>query len=270
MARKKEKTQEITPEEYRSRVKFTDDFFFNRVMQDKGLCRELAEVLLGVKVESVEFHETQRVLRREKRSHGIQLDVMLEDSRQVIVFEAQMTNKGDIERRTRFYQGVFDTATVHRGKSCRSLKDTYIVFICTFDPFAKGLPVYTVRQVFKEAPKKDYDDGSHAIFYNCPAWEKCQNENVRALMKYADTQVADSAFTRKVEHRIEDERETQRLRSEYMTYQMKLDETFEEGTIVGERKTRIQTARNLLSMGFPAEQTAQAVELPLDEVEALL
>ena len=153
----------ISDEEYRKRVCFTDDFFFNRIMQDKELCRELAETLLGIKVESVEFHETQRVLRREKQSHGIQLDVMLEDSRQVIVFEAQMTNKGDIERRTRFYQGVLDTATLPKGKSYRSLKDTYIVFICTFDPFAKGLPVYTVRQVFKETPKKDYDDGTHAI-----------------------------------------------------------------------------------------------------------
>ena len=139
MARKKEKTQEITPEEYRSRVKFTDDFFFSRLMQDKELCRQLAEVLLGLKVESVTFHETQRALRREKRSHGIQLDVILEDSKRVIVFEAQMANKGDIERRVRFYQGVLDTATLHSGKSYRSLKDTYIVFICTFDPFALGL-----------------------------------------------------------------------------------------------------------------------------------
>ena len=83
----------ISPKEYRKRVQLTDDFFFNRVMQDKELCRELAERLLGIKVESVEFHETQRVLRRENQSHGIQLDVMQEDSRQVIVFEAQMTNK---------------------------------------------------------------------------------------------------------------------------------------------------------------------------------
>ena len=260
----------ISPEEYRKRVRFTDDFFFNRVMQDKKLCRELAEVLLGVKVESVDFHETQRVLRREKHSHGIQLDVMLEDSKRVIVFEAQMANKGDIERRTRFYQGVLDTATLHRGSSYRSLKDSYIVFICTFDPFKLGLPVYTVNHVFKEAPKKNYDDGTHAIFYNCPAWDKCQNENVRALMKYADMDVAESDFTRKVEHRINYERETQRLRSEYMTYQMKLDETFEEGTIVGERKKAVQTARAFLAMGLTTEQVAQGTGLPIDEVEALL
>ena len=264
------KVQEITPEEYRKRVRFTDDFFFNRVMQDKELCRNLAEVLLGVKVESVEFHETQRVLRREKKTHGVQLDVILEDSRQVIVFEAQMTNKCDIERRTRFYQGVLDTATLPKGKSYRSLKDTYIVFICTFDPFKQGLPVYTVRQVFKEAPKKNYNDGTHAIFYNCPAWQKCKDENVRAFMEYADTDVAESDFTRKVEQRIKDERETQRLRSEYMTYQMKLDETFEEGTIVGERKKALDTARRALERGFAPDVVSEITGLSIEEVQSLI
>ena len=239
-------------------------------MQDKKLCRQLAEVLLGLKVENVEFHETQRTLRREKHSHGIQLDVILEDSKQVIVFEAQMANKGDIERRTRFYQGVLDTATLHKGKSYRSLKDTYIVFICTFDPFALDLPVYTVNHVFKESPKKNYDDGTHAIFYNCPAWEKCQNKNVRALMRYADTQIAESDFTREIEHRVEYERETQRLRSEYMTYQMKLDETLEEGIAIGVRENKLDTARAFLAMGLNVQQIALGTGLPVEEVQSLL
>ena len=92
---------------------------------------------------------------------------------------------------------------------------------------------------------------------------------LRALMKYADMDVAESDFTRKVEHRIEDERETQRLRSEYMTYQMKLDETFEEGVIVGTRDTRLDTARSFLAMGLTTEQVAQGTGLSVEEVEGL-
>ena len=61
------KRNDKTRETRVSGSRFTDDFFFNRIMQNKELCRELAEVLLGIKVESVEFHETHRVLRREKR-----------------------------------------------------------------------------------------------------------------------------------------------------------------------------------------------------------
>ena len=41
--------QTITPEEYRKRVKFSDDFFFGRLMQDKDLCSELASNMLSGK-----------------------------------------------------------------------------------------------------------------------------------------------------------------------------------------------------------------------------
>ena len=311
--RKKHKTRapvQITPEEYRERVKFTDDFFFNRVMQDEELCRQLAEALLGVKVESVKLHETQRFLRRQKGTHGIFLDVVLEDSKRVIVFEAQMRNKGDIEKRTRYYQGVLDTATLPKGETYASLKDTYIVFICTFDPFGLGLPVYTVEKVFKEARGKKqaegeeddeetkYDDGANAIFYNCTAWEKCSEQQPRALMKYVDTQVAHSDLTHKIDERIKDERETQRLRSDYMTYQLRMDERYAEGIAVGEQRgipigynkgitvgekrgitigfdrgsheRAVATAQRALTRGFAPDVVAEITGLPVDEVRALL
>ena len=290
--RKKHKTSapvQITPEEYRERVKFTDDFFFNRVMQDEDLCRQLAEALLGVKVESVELHETQRFLRRQKGTHGIFLDVVLGDSKRVIVFEAQMSNKGDIEKRTRYYQGVLDTATLPKGETYSSLKDTYIVFICTFDPFGLGLPVYTVEKVFKEARGKKqegkeddeetkYDDGANAIFYNCTAWEKCSEQQPRALMKYVDTQVAQSDLTHKIDERIKDERETQRLRSDYMTYQLRMDERYAEGIAVGRDEgipigshdARVDTAQRALARGFAPDVIAELTGLPLDEVRALV
>ena len=192
-----------------------------------------------------------------------------------------MANKGDIGRRTRYYQGVLDTATLPKGKDYSSLKETYIVFICTFDPFGLGLPVYTVEKVFKEGRGKKhdgedgcddikYDDGANTIFYNCPAWEKCSEQQPRALMKYVDTQRADSELTHKIDERIKDERETQRLRSEYMTYQMRLDERYAEGVTIGSYERAVEDARAFLQMGLSPQQVAQGTGLPLDEVQSLL
>ena len=53
---------------------------------------------------------------------------------------------------------MLDTATLPAGKSYMSLKDTYIIFLCTFDPVDLGLPVYTVRQTYVETTAKDYDE----------------------------------------------------------------------------------------------------------------
>ena len=50
-----------------------------------------------------------------------------------------------------------------KGKSYSSLKESWIVFFCTFDPFGQGLPVYTVRQTYEEAHEAKYDDGTHKV-----------------------------------------------------------------------------------------------------------
>ena len=291
----------LTREEYRKRVCFVDDFFFSRLMQDEELCRRLAEVLVGVKIKSVKLHQTQRSLKRERHTHGIRLDAYLEDEDRIIVIEMQTANQKWLFKRIRLYQGLLDTATLPAGKSYMSLKDTYIIFLCTFDPVGQGLPVYTVRQTYQETDDKDYDDGTCKILYNATEWEKCKDGEIQAVLKYMQTALADSTLMQDIDAAIEAERDLQSMRSEYMTYDMKLcevrDETWEEATRVydmklcevrdetreetwGEawgqawqeatRDTKLQTAKNLLSMGLGADQIAQATGLSLDEVQALL
>ena len=57
-----------------------------------------------------------------------------------------------------------DVEQLSKGKAYSSLKESWIVFFCTFDPFDKGRPVYTVEQIFKEARGENYDDGTHKVF----------------------------------------------------------------------------------------------------------
>lgn len=260
----------ITPEEYRKRVRFTDDFFFGRIMQDMALCRRLAEVLLGVKIKNVQLHQSQHSLKREQHTHGIRLDAYLEDEDRIVIIEMQTANQKWLFKRIRLYQGLLDTAMLPAGSSYMSLKDTYIIFLCTFDPVGRGLPVYTIRQTYEEADDKAYNDGTRRILYNATKWAECTDSEVRAVLKYMQTGLAESVLAKDINAAIETERELQAMRDEYMTYDMKLcevrDETWEEAS----REKALQTARNLLLMSFPLEQTAQATGLTLQEVRALL
>ena len=72
--------------------RFTDDFFFSRVMQNEELCRRLTEVLLGVKIKRVRLHQTQRQLKRERHTHGIRLDAYLEDEDRIVVIEMRRSS----------------------------------------------------------------------------------------------------------------------------------------------------------------------------------
>ena len=42
------------------KLKFHDDFMFGLVMQDKELCREVLECLLGIKIRHLEYAEPQK------------------------------------------------------------------------------------------------------------------------------------------------------------------------------------------------------------------
>lgn len=267
---KRRRRRKLTREEYRQRVKFTDDFFFSRVMQNLDLCKRMVEALLGIKVKSVRVHQTQRQLKREKHTHGIRLDVCLEDDDRVIVVEMQTANKKGFFWRIRLYQGLLDTAMLPAGASYKSLKNTYIIFLCTFDPVGLGLPIYTVRQCYEEDLYKKYDDGTCKILYNAAAWASYEDAEIQAILKYMDTGQAQSGLTEDIETGIETERDTQRLRSEYMTYDMKLcevrDETWEEAS----HERAVDDARAFLQMGLSPQQVAQGTGLPIDEVRTLL
>ena len=275
---KRKQYKRLTREEYRKRVKFTDDFFFSRVMQNEELCRRLAEVLLGVKIKRVRLHQTQRQLKRERHTHGIRLDAYLEDEDRIVVIEMQTASKKSLFKRIRLYQGMLDTAMLPLGSSYMSLKDTYIIFLCTFDPVGLGLPVYVVEQVFAGTGGAKYDDGTCKILYNCLKWEECKDSEVQAVLKYMQTGLAESALVQDIDSAIEGERQLQAMRSEYMTYDMKLcevrDETWDEAWgqawQEGSRDTKIATARNLLSMGLSVQQVAQGTGLSVDEVASLL
>ena len=48
-------------------------------------------------------------------------------------------------KRTRYYQGMIDMDELKKGQYYTELKESFIIFICTFDPFGENLPMYTFR-----------------------------------------------------------------------------------------------------------------------------
>lgn len=156
------------------------------------------------------------------------------------------------------------------GKSYKSLKNTYIIFLCTFDPVGLDLPVYTVRQCYEDALYKKYDVGTCKILYNAAAWASCEDADVRAILKYMDTGLAESNLTADIETGIESERDTQKLRSEYMTYDMKLCEVREETWEEASHDTRFEDARRALECGISVDTVAKFTGFSIDEVQSLL
>ena len=196
----------------------TDDFMFCKVMSDPALCKELLEILLHIKIERLEFNEPQKSLKLTSESKGIRLDVYVKDSNRVFDIELQTTNERNLELRTRYYQGVMDISELEKGELFSNMKESYIIFICMFDPFGADMPIYTVKQTFEENDKLVFEDKTHKIFYNVKAFEKLSNDvETKAFLEYLCKHQSTSKFTESLERAVYRNRDNQHWRKDYMT-----------------------------------------------------
>ena len=273
----------------------TDDFMFCKVMSDPDICKELLEILLHIKIERLEFQEPQKSFKLTSESRGIRLDVYVKDSNRVFDIELQTTNERNLELRTRYYQGVMDISELEKGEFYSNMKESYIIFICMFDPFGADMPIYTVKQTFTENEKLIFDDKTHKIFYNVNAFEKLSNDvETKAFLEYLCKHQSTTKFTQSLETAVYRNRNNQNWRQDYMTlaYDMYMvakeaakkaaKEAFDDGFSAGEERgisiglsqgahqKAVETAKKFLSMGLSVKQVADGTGLSPEEIEKML
>ena len=272
----------------------TDDFMFCKVMSDPDICKELLEILLHIKIERLVFQEPQKSFRLTSESRGIRLDVYVKDSNRVFDIELQTTNERNLELRTRYYQGVMDISELEKGEFFSNMKESYIIFICMFDPFGAEIPIYTVKQTFAENDKLIFNDKTHKIFYNVKAFEKIANDvETKAFLEYLCKHQSTTKFTQSLETAVYRNKNNQNWRKDYMTLAYNLSLAAEkaaekaakkaakkareegisigrnEGISLGAQQKAIETAKKFLAMGLSVEQVADGTGLSIDEIEKL-
>ena len=62
--------------------------------------------------------------------------------------EMQNTRKYNLRKRTRYYQGMIDLNILSKGSNYNALKETYIIFICTFDEFGEYLLYIFIKHAY--------------------------------------------------------------------------------------------------------------------------
>ena len=256
-------------------LEFRDDFMFGKVMQDKELCREVLECLLQHPVGELEDPVPQREFRYTSDGKPIRLDIYTRDEDKVYDAEIQNLNNKSVSslerpRRTRFYQASIDMDHLNKGGSYKTLPDSAIIFICTFDPFGKGLSKYTVRGICGEDREITVDDGAVRLFYNCCYKGNDIPEGLRQLYDYVETGKSSNDLTKRIDGAVEKARKIEEWRSNYMIESIRLmdarDEGREEGREEGKKEGREEERKNTEA----ALKRAEAAERRIIELEAQL
>ncbi len=142
-----------------------DSFLFGAALQDEEICRLILEIILGEPVGRVKVRAEETLLfSSDYRS--LRLDIYAGDEMQVgYNLEMQNEDEHNLPKRSRFHQAEMDATSLKPSEGFSELKPSYVIFICTFDPFSHGLYRYTFENRCLE---KDFplEDGTKKIFLN--------------------------------------------------------------------------------------------------------
>ena len=219
-----EEMHELTPAEKWERATLADNFIFCKVMTaNPDLCKELLELLLNIKIERIEIPVAERSFKVDYDSKGIRFDVYVKDGTgRCFDIEIQTTNRTNLAKRARYYQGLMDVDSLVSGADYSELNESYVIFLCMEDAFGNGLPVYDFHQVCKQDSEVLLNDGTHKVFFNASKYDKMPTESLREFFKFLNGLNAASDFTDQLEQKVRYAKTNAQWRHRFMTWEQEM------------------------------------------------
>ena len=265
---------------------FVDDYMFGYILQNESVCKKLLERLLKIKIEKLEFPKLQKSISPFYETKGVRLDVYVKDSDKVFDIEIQNSINIDLPKRTRYYQSMVDIDSLLKGENYSNLKESFIIFICTFDPFNAGLPCYTFKNICLENKNLELNDKTSKIIYNSTAYIKEKDVEISAFLEYIDNRIPTDDFTKELSHLVEEAKINNKFRNDYLAMNLHdrdikeqafneglssgIQQGISQGILEGEHKKALETARNMLLKSIPKNIVADCTGLSLEIIEQLV
>ena len=229
-----------------------DNFLFQKVMQNKRICKRLIEKLLDIQVKRITYPVAEKTIEASPTQRGIRLDLYVEtEDGTIIDIEMQTADKslGWLPKRTRYYQAMIDLNVLGKGKDYIELKLSFVIFICTFDPFpGSNRKIYTFSNRCHEQDSLELGDETVKIFLNTKGTAGNVDEDIDKFLAYVDGKAAEGEFTQDIAAEVERIKQHNETKVEYMTLMMELKEQrregYDEGVIYGENRGRVDTIVN--------------------------
>ena len=311
-------------------VDIRDDFMFSYVMRNPAICTQLLEYLLPeCKIARIKYIDWDTDETAEEERHmpkmrlakpemqkaffgaagkrGVRLDAYLDDGKSIYNIELQTSEHIALPQRARLYQAHIDANQLEKGQYYDSMRPSYVIFICTFDPFGKSLYRYSFRNVCREDGTLELRDEAYKLFFNTKGTRGEIANTLREMLTYINNPGAYPVHGSKVEliHRIEEAVEEAKMdiewREAYMMYQTRIydaamearmkglregraegrekglregraegrEKGLREGRAEGERKARQEMARTMLKGHLTVEQVMAFTGFSRAEVEEL-
>lgn len=253
-----------------------DKFLFDEAMEDTEVYEALLRIILGEEeLRLLTSSQTEKELRTAPWLRSIRVDVYAMDAANTIYnTEMQKEWRGDLVKRTRYYQAIIDSSLLAPGEvDFNTIKNTTIIMIMPFDMFGKGRYIYTFEEVCQEDEDIRLNDGAKRVFVNTHGTncDEVSSEFI-ALMKYieynesANDKSDTSSDLDKIIRRVEFIKASEEVGVRYM-------QRWEEEAIIrqkareeGREESLSRAIRSIMqSFKVSAEQAMESLGIPKTE-----
>lgn len=186
------------------KLSIRDHFMFGKVCQDVKNSQIILSALLNEEVHLAKS-SVEHYMQEYKHNKYIRLDLLAKDD-EGNIYNAELQNKSsnperqaELPYRSRYYQSLIDSVFVKEGLDYINIPETYIIFICTFDPFGLGLPQYTIQSTCLETDIPNYNDRSHKIFFNTTANLSSLPPATRNMLEYISNNTVNDDSTKHID-----------------------------------------------------------------------
>ena len=179
---------------------------------------------------------------------GVRLDVYAKDEKNThFNVEMQTVPKEALGKRARYYHSQIDMEMLETGAEYPELANSYVIFICDFDPFGWRKYRYTFRNLCLEEELAELDDGCETIFLNT----KGINDGdvplaLERFLKYVGADLSSSTedfedeFVAQLQKTVKHVKESRRMEGRYMLTELLMQDERRAGRIEGHEAGRIE------------------------------
>lgn len=223
------------------------NFLFGAVMYDENNCKGFLEMVLQIPIARVEVSKEKSILYHPVYK-GVRLDVYAKDENGTHYdIEMQALKKTAIEKRSRYYHSQMDMQFLLSGEDYDRLPNSYVIFVCDFDPFGKKKYCYTFENLCLEDKNLHLGDGGKTIFLSTKGENDIEvSESLVKFLKFVNADLPDSEadfqdeFVAKLQKSIQHIKESREMEENYMLFEELLKEEREEARAEGRAEGRTE------------------------------
>ena len=237
MARQRRTLRELT---------IKDNFMFAAVMLEPDNAKGLLELALGIQVDHVEISYEKSIVYNPEYK-GVRLDVFLKDEAGTHFNVEMQATSQKLEKRSRYYHNQIDMEMLVSGADYETLPDSFVLFICDYDPLGLRKYRYTVRHTLEEDGTYDYIDGSHTVFLSTVGTN--EEDVPEALVKFLKYVAAEpnaseedygDSFVTQLQKSVRKIKESRDMEGRYMIFEEMMKNEYKTGHEDGRKEGKIE------------------------------